>query len=569
MPVTFLAVPYRERETAKALGARWDAEVKRWYVPDGRDLTPFSTWLPGSASEVTVPKPAADTSLLSKDTKGVPLSQLLAGVSGVVSSAYRAGVWTMVEVVQATRLRGHVYLEVAERDDTGAVLAKARAMIWSRVAETILPAFQRATGMEVGPGIKLLVRAKPGFHVQHGFGIEIDQLDPDYTLGDLEARKREIRARLQAEGVFDANRRLADPWDFSAVLVIAPAHAAGRGDFEAEARRLSDGSVCTFVYAASLFQGESAPAEICNALTSALRQWPGGAVPDAIVIIRGGGAVNDLAWLNDYRLARLICDAPAPVFTGIGHERDSTILDEVAHTAFDTPSKVIAGIEKVIRSRASEAKAAFEAISGAASRLAVQATSNADRSYTAVQHGALRSLTSARERARELVLDVRHEAYQVLRAASDSAQERMADIRHGAVEQLADARRDAPVLLTQVQTSSFAAVRTARDRARHAIGAVIERGANANRRAAELTHASLASVEQSALSAVTQAKAAAQALMREVAGQGPEKTLARGFALVRNDAGRTVTSTERAVAAASVEVQFHDGSVRATIERKE
>jgi exodeoxyribonuclease VII large subunit len=146
--------------------------------------------------------------------------------------------------------------------------------------------------MEIGPGIKLLVRARPGFHVQHGFGLEIDELDPDYTLGDLEARKREIRARLRADGVFDANRKLAAPWDFNAVLVIAPAQAAGLGDFEAEARRLSNAGVCRFVYVASRFQG--AAGEICAAAKAALRDWRDGR-PDVLVLIRGGGAVNDLA----------------------------------------------------------------------------------------------------------------------------------------------------------------------------------------------------------------------------------------------------------------------------------
>ncbi|MDP3639534.1 MAG: exodeoxyribonuclease VII large subunit, partial [Azonexus sp.] len=187
-----------------------------------------------------------------------------------------------------------------------------------------------------------MVRAKPVFKAQYGFSIEIDAIDPEYTLGDLEARKREIRTRLQQEGIYDANKKLSSPWDFNAVLVVAPQGAAGLGDFQAEATRLERFGICRFVYATSRFQGEGAANEIKQALQSALQHWRDSAMstPDAVVIIRGGGAVNDLAWLNDYELAKHICTMKIPVLTGIGHERDNTILDEVSNIRFDTPSKV-------------------------------------------------------------------------------------------------------------------------------------------------------------------------------------------------------------------------------------
>jgi exodeoxyribonuclease VII large subunit len=178
------------------------------------------------------------------------------------------------------------------------------------------------------------VRARPGFSAQHCFALEIDAVDPEYSLGDLEARKREIRARLKADGIFDANRRLQAPWDFNSVLVTAPLQAAGLGDFKAEAERLQAARVCSFEYASSRFQGDGATQEIVVAAEAALnaRRQEAQPMPDVVVFIRGGGAVNDLAWLNDYSLARFICQLQVPVFTGIGHERDSTVLDEVAHT---------------------------------------------------------------------------------------------------------------------------------------------------------------------------------------------------------------------------------------------
>ena len=228
MPNTYLTVDFKEKDAAKALGARWDGGQRLWYVPEGRELLPFAQWLPGglASSLQTVPRQVAsvtETSDIALPAKtGVSLSSLLAGVSQAVSQAYRVGVWVLVEVVELRTNGGHVFMGVSERDSGGSVLAKTSGVIWQSTANIILPEFERATGAQLAPGIKLLVRARPVFKSLHGFSIEIDAIDPEYTLGDLEARKREIRERLQREGVFAANKMLVAPWDFNAVLVIAP-----------------------------------------------------------------------------------------------------------------------------------------------------------------------------------------------------------------------------------------------------------------------------------------------------------------------------------------------------------
>lgn len=311
----YLNVPFAQKDAAKSLGARFDGAVKRWYVDDGRDLAVFAQWLPTpveapsslSPSSTDLALPLSEEALALPRAKGIPLSRLLNGVASAVAQAFSKGVWTLVEVVEA-RVRGHVYLELSERDGNGQPVAKARAMIWSATAARILPEFEKATGAVIGAGIKLLVLARPVFHAQHGFSLEIDAIDPEYTLGDLEARKREIRERLQREGVFEHNRRQEPPWDYRCVLVVAPEDAAGLGDFRKESERLERFGVCRFVYAHSRFQGEGAAREIVSAMVQALEAFPKGAPPDAIALIRGGGAVNDLAWLNDYDLARFICD---------------------------------------------------------------------------------------------------------------------------------------------------------------------------------------------------------------------------------------------------------------------
>lgn len=292
MSRTFLTVTYREKDAAKALGARWDNLERKWYVPDGLALAPFEAWLPAQAA-ATLPTDSLPAAEGPAPQRGIPLSQLLSGVARAVSSAFAEGVWTTAEVLRVSAKDGHVYLELTERSADGRVVAKAQAAIWSRSAEQIVPEFERATGAILAAGIKLLVRARPVFKPQYGFSLEIDGIDPTYTLGDLEAKKREIRERLQREGLHGQNKALPAPWDYAHVLVVSPQAAAGLGDFAKEANRLARFGLCSFAYVHSRFQGEGAAAEIRSALLQGLAEH--GDVLDAVILIRGGGAVNDLA----------------------------------------------------------------------------------------------------------------------------------------------------------------------------------------------------------------------------------------------------------------------------------
>ena len=570
MPKTYLTTTYNERAAAKVLGARWDPAASKWFVPDGLELAPFAPWLPATlrptgASTEVVPRIAVGSELTVPGKNGISLSKLLVGVSHAVAQAFKAGVWVLVEVVELRSNGGHVFMGVSERDSKGAVLAKTSAVIWQSTANTILPEFQRATGAQLAPGIKLLVRARPVFKAQHGFSIEVDAIDPEYTLGDLEARKREIRERLQAEGVFAANKQLTAPWDFNAVLVVAPAGGAGLGDFQAEANRLETGGICQFVYAYSRFQGEGAAREICDAMQLALAAWDFATAgpPDAVVIIRGGGAVNDLAWLNDYDLARFVCDLQIPVLTGIGHERDNTVLDEVAHLKFDTPSKVIAGIEQTIVQRTRQAQGDFDQISNFAARAILTAKGATSELDGAVRNEARRHLAQGKQLTAELLADVRVRVVQGLRSGAEQSREKLHLVKTEAVAQLASARQDVPNFLNEISLGTRHDIRAARTEGDALIGAVLERGRRHVVYATRAAGQSLGEVSLMARQIVRDGAVRAEALMREIAGQGPEKTLSRGFALVRTHDGLPITRAAQAVDGSEIAIQFQDGHVAA------
>jgi len=433
-------------------------------------------------------------------------------------------------------------------------------MIWAGTASRILPDFEKTTGAVIGAGIKLLVRAKPVFKAQYGLSLEIDAIDSEYTLGDLEARKKEIRTRLQQDGVFDRNRRLPPPWDYSVVLVVAPREAAGLGDFRKEAEPLERFGICRFVYAHSRFQGEGAAREVVAAASKALRELEETERPDAIVIIRGGGAVNDLAWLNDYELARFICDQDIPVLTGIGHERDSTLPDEVAHARFDTPSKVIGGIEQHILRRVREAQTAWETILAAGTQSTRTVRLTIERREAEIRADARDHLARARQDSTATLNTIAAGSVRRVHDASRQSLALLNEVRADAMQAVATAKQEVPVLMTSIRIDALASLSEGRSETSVAINTVVDRTAAAARTAAQALENRIQRVAERAGGAVQQARSNAQALMREITGQGPEKTLGRGFAIVRTDEGETVTSRIQAQESQMLSIQFRDGS---------
>lgn len=633
MSDTLLNVPYAEKDAAKALGARWNAGLRKWYVPAGIELAPFAAWLPVERAVAVSAETSGSYQLAQVPSdKGLTLSQLLGGVQAAVARAFGSSQWVVVEVSRAQTSRGHVYLELSERTEQGDMLASARGVIWASTASRILPEFQRQTGVEVAAGIKLLVRARPGFHVRYGLSLEIDGIDPDYTLGDLEAKKKQIRLRLQQEGIYTANRQLPAPWDYRHVLVIAPEHAAGLGDFQAEAMRLQQAGVCCFDYAYSRFQGEGAAAEIVATIAQAMQSYAQQTVwPDALVLIRGGGAVNDLAWLNDYALAKTLCMLEIPVLTGIGHERDSTVLDEVAHSSFDTPSKVIGGIAQQIRQRALDVHEFFAEVVRLSTGQIHAQRSGIERNMGLVQSHGQRILATARQTYSEDFATVRWQAQEQLHGSRQLTSTLLEGVQRQAHRQLGEARTQLPLYLTQVSMHSRASVRTARQAVQVRMDAVVERSRVDVRHSREVLHSQLDGVGQEALWQVQDmrrrvpdlfaqllrdgcqqvhatrqavehgiqdicshadqdlqrmqaqsrqlmeavadnarrtlhdARQSSTALFREVAGQGPAKTLGRGFALVRDASGQAVTSTRDVQPDEHLHIEFQQGSLSARV----
>ena len=321
---------------------------------------------------------------------------------------------------------GHYYLELAEKDtDTHQRIAATKATIWQFVARRIITKFEQETDIKFGKDLNVLVKLKASFSPEYGFSLNIEDIDSNFTVGDIAKKYLEIRNRLISEGLIDLNRALPTPFDFEQVLVIAPENAAGLGDFKKDADALEMAGVCRFVYHHCLFQSTQAPIAIQQTLKTALKAWSESTVnpPDAIVIIRGGGAVNDLAYLNDYDLAALLCKRKVPVWVGIGHERDKTILDEVAHRSFDTPSKGIAGIRNVIVQNTQEAKALYQQIESHAKNQVLFFRTESDKLELKIRHSALTQLAEVKRDVDSLSANNQYFALQTIKQAKQQIEQ--------------------------------------------------------------------------------------------------------------------------------------------------
>lgn len=257
-------------------------------------------------------------------------------VQAVAATPGLRAVWVAAETSDVRVSGGHCYLELIQKDpDTGTPLARMRATIWRSTYARLVPAFRATTGSDFTSGLKVMVRVTAQFHPVYGVSVNIDSINPEYTLGDLLRRRREMIARLTAEGIIGLNRALPWPEVPRRVAVISAAGAAGYGDF---VHQLFTNPRClrfsVELFPAVMQGADTAPTILAALHAVAARQEQF----DCVVIIRGGGATGDLASFDNYELAASIALFPLPVVVGIGHERDVTLLDYVANMRVKTPT---------------------------------------------------------------------------------------------------------------------------------------------------------------------------------------------------------------------------------------
>jgi len=361
---------------------------------------------------------------------GLGLRELLDQVHEALRHAFPASrrEWVRAEVVRVGQLRsGHLSLELAEHDDSGKLLAKADAWLWRNRAEAVQRRFLEATGGELRAGIKILAQAGLSYRPDKNLALIVDDIDPAFTIGDMEARLAAIREKLRADGVLEANRRLPAPAEFCKVAVVSPANAAGLGDFRQGADALAAHGLCAFSYYPAPFQGE----QVADGLLAVLRQVYRDhrrECFDAVAIIRGGGGKADLYDLNVHAIANALCRMPLPVLVGVGHERDSTILDEVAWRAFATPSKVLQHIHETIVGNARQARQHYQAVAARSREQLARARLLSDRERQRIHALLHQRLLADRHRLQHWLDEIHGGARNRLREAEGNIRQWYAEI---------------------------------------------------------------------------------------------------------------------------------------------
>ncbi|GAB6070283.1 exodeoxyribonuclease VII large subunit [Thiomicrorhabdus hydrogeniphila] len=533
----FLDVPFREKDQVKALGARWDAVSKRWYIPEAlkSEEASFQKWLPQTLTENVSADVTNhfdpysqslnfDSSNQSEVEKGTKLSIVLRKVQSTLRQGFPGGVWVVAEIANMNTRRGHVYLELTETNEQGQSIANCRGMIWQSQANRLLERFQTETGSGLAIGQKVLLLTEVSFHEQYGFSFVIQDLDPSYTLGAQEQRLNEIRKNLIKKGLYQKNKSFNLPTDFFRIAVIAPPDAAGLGDFRADADILQKYKLCQFSYFYSSFQGDAVEREMLEAISAVHSMHQTNAF-DALVIIRGGGAKLDLNMLNIESIAETLCNANLPVLSGIGHERDNTILDEIAHTRFDTPSKVIGFIRTQIVHQAKYAQTNWINIEQS-SRLQVQKLKQKIVNFhNTITRDSLNSVHKWQQKIEPINFAIRRLSESKIRQAGHDI-----DVIHQQIRST----------VNQQITLIYADIE---QQQKH----VLE---NAKR---------VLSVQK-------------QQLIQSISfilSSGPKAQLNRGFSMAKSLEGKPIITAKEALKHPKIELEFSDGSIEANIPPKQ
>ena len=273
----------------------------------------------------------------------ITLSELQRHIKQALEGALPLPVWVVAEVSELkVNYSGHCYLELVEKSEparggTPIPRAQARAVIWRQQYAMLSAYFEAETGSRLAAGMKILAKGLVSYHELYGLSLQITDLDASYTLGEVERQKQMTIAQLQADGVWDMNREQELPLLTQRVAIVSSAAAAGYRDF---CNELQQGG---YAFRTTLFdavvQGQAAEESICAALAAVAERQE---EFDVVVIIRGGGSASDLSCFNSYRLCSYVAQFPLPVVTGIGHDKDTSVADMVAHTPLKTPTAVAA-----------------------------------------------------------------------------------------------------------------------------------------------------------------------------------------------------------------------------------
>ena len=384
-----LQVPFSDKHRAVSLGAKYDSVERCWFITEKQNFELFRPWLVGSqatyqsnstnsiksASQhdqlatslnrqlLTKPAlpntyPAEVSQLRATAAVSIPdhpigLSEFLSQIETVIHTNFRTAAWIVAEIGSIKwHSSGHVYLSLVERDPNdlnnannpnnlkdSKELARVQAYIW-RSQRQILKKFAEQTGQTLCSAMTVLIKVEPQFHRKFGLSLHIQAIDAKFSLGVMIQRTNLIRKELLRLGVAQANKEIKMPPVLTRIAIICPFQAAAKGDFEHVIHPLLQEKLIEIDYFECLFQGDQSK----HSIIRTLQEVQSSSRYQLVCLIRGGGAIEDLQYLEQFELLHMVCKMPIPVWVGIGHQMNQSLLDWVAHRSLITPTAVAQAI---------------------------------------------------------------------------------------------------------------------------------------------------------------------------------------------------------------------------------
>lgn len=591
----YLTTPFEEKDEAKLAGARYEGTVKKWWITDDMDLEPFRKWLPKELEKspgVVIPKSLEDKYGKPPDNSPqTSLGDLLLGARRAIAEKFDHDVWLVAQITQIKRT-DHLFLTLSDADIVApGQTPSLEANAFGGKANKLWNQFKEDVGEELAEGLNIRVKIRVELDVKYGLKGRIIQIDPSVTLGSIEERMKKIRAILRAEQIWDKNKLLPAPKDFCRIAVIHPQAASGFNDFKQDADILERLGLLKVHYISATFEGQNAEPSLLEAFNKACTIHQITEL-DALCVIRGGGNRGGLLDISTEKLARAICNALMPVFTGIGHAEDKLLLDEVAATGFDTPSKVIGHIRNQIKSNADQAMRTLKEIEKTARRVLESHRSEANRLHESVSRDARRALVSSDRQSKDFQRDIR----QFVRGEKGRCEARQTDItnlkstinnfipiiiknnKKDLTDQIKDINSRASNVSAKEQShidnkvntiSTFSKRLT--DAAQKVVGEFkdqIESGSKKHLEAdkIKLNDLRLQLKFQSADN-IKDSWDKVDSLHESIQQMGPKKTMERGYALPFDQHGKVIRNAKDTKPMDQIKLRFNDGTI--TVVRKE
>lgn len=513
------------------------------------------------------------------------LSNFIARLIKAVQSVSESK-WVVVEIFSISGST-HLYLELIESNKDGKKIAQIRGNLWFGIKNKLLNKFENGTGGEkLRKGLKVLLKLKPQLHREYGLSATVEDIDPAYTLGEAAAKLNAIRTRLKNEGKYYKQSTLDKPTEFTSVAVICPALAAGLGDFKSHADPLEKLNLCKFSYFYATFQGEKTSFEIRSALSQILKKHENSQF-DCVVILRGGGSQADLAWLNDYEIASAVSECVLPIFVGVGHERDSTIIDEVANTNFHTPSKVIGYIENTIKINAKEVLEAFdsllssslnvikltfqklnqslEMINSCCSHQIKEGNNSINQFRSNLIAKSLSNIKETRSNAERCVYDISYYSNKTLEKFIANIQGASNHILSFAKKDVNNVDANLSGYFLNLKHASFEVNQDSLLRINNNIDLISSNLVNDIKLICSNINSQKDMIRDNIYSFTANLEVQIRSFIELIIGLGPKKTLQRGYSITKNSRGKIITRKKDTRIGEILSIQFTDGRVNAEV----